>query len=89
MYNIIIVNQKLFKKQLDRIPLDIKKNILNRIQNLTKFPDCDFQIKKLRNLDTADFRIRIADFRVLFNVDSAHKEVLIVAVLHRKESYKK
>ncbi len=89
MYNTVIVNQKLFRKQLDRIPLDIKKNILKKIENLVKFPDCDFDVKKLRNFDTADFRIRIADFRVLFNVDSENKEILIIAVLHRKESYKK
>lgn len=85
---ILILNDRLFKKQLTKIPSDIRVLILKKIQGLSAFPKCDFSVRKLRNLDLADYRIRVGDYRVLFNVDRDHRQVIIIGVLHRRESYR-
>lgn len=86
---VLVQNQKSFKKDLSKIPSDIKIKILKKIELLKNFPDLDFSVRKLRNLKVADFRVRIGDYRVLFCVDEEQKEIRVIGVKQRKESYKK
>jgi mRNA interferase RelE/StbE len=61
-----------------------KKSILkNKILELKKFPNLQ-NIKKLTNFEPA-YRLRIGDYRVLFDVEE--NIIIIGRILHRKESY--
>ncbi len=71
-------------KDLERISPEQKKKIHAKILTLRNFPDVT-NIKKLTNFEPA-FRLRIGDYRVLFDVVDDCIE--IGRVLHRKESYK-
>lgn len=73
-------------KDLSNLSKSTKEIIHIKLQELINFPNVA-NIKKLTNFEPA-YRLRIGDYRVLFDVVNNEK-VLIGRVLHRKESYKK
>lgn len=70
-------------KDLRKVHKKTKERIHNTILNLKNFPNTS-NIKKLTHFEPA-YRLRIGDYRVLFDV--ADDTVVIGRVLHRKESY--
>ncbi|SET75398.1 mRNA interferase RelE/StbE [Draconibacterium orientale] len=71
-------------KDLKRISPDLRKKIHTKIISLKDFPDVT-NVKKLTNFEPA-YRLRIGDYRILFDVLDDCIE--IGRILHRKESYK-
>jgi mRNA interferase RelE/StbE len=45
------------------------------------------QIKKLQNYELADYRLRVGDYRFLFNIDDLGKDIYIFRILHRSKLY--
>ena len=70
-------------KDLKQISEPYKTKIHNKILELRNFPNLQ-NIKKLTNFEPA-YRLRIGDYRVLFDVEN--ELIIIGRVLHRKESY--
>ncbi|SMF94232.1 mRNA interferase RelE/StbE [Methylomagnum ishizawai] len=70
---------------LKSLPKSIKDAIHTKIAELTNFPNVG-NIKKLTNFEPA-YRLRVGDYRVLFDVEN--DQILVGRVLHRKESYKR
>ena len=70
-------------KDLKQISEPYKTKIHNKILELKKFPNLQ-NIKKLTNFEPA-FRLRVGDYRILFDVENEF--IVIGRVLHRKESY--
>ena len=70
-------------KDLKNISEPFKTKIHNKVLELKKFPDLQ-NIKKLTNFEPA-YRLRIGDYRVLFDVEE--NIIIIGRILHRKESY--
>ncbi len=81
-----IVYAKGVSKDLKRIaPYNLPK-IKEGIEDLTDFPNMA-QLKRLKNHPVADYRLRIGNYRVLFDVNWETKEILILKVGHRREVY--
>lgn len=70
-------------KNLRKVDKKAKERIHNKILKLKNFPNIS-NIKKLTHFEPA-YRLRIGDYRVLFDV--ADDTIVIGRVLHRKESY--
>ena len=70
-------------KDLKQISEPFKTKIHNKILELKKFTNLQ-HIKKLTNFEPA-YRLRIGDYRVLFDVEE--NIIIIGRILHRKESY--
>lgn len=73
-------------KDLNALPKAIKETIHLKMAELAHFPDVT-HIKKLTNFEPA-YRLRVGDYRILFDV-IGNEKIVIGRVLHRKESYKK
>ena len=71
-------------KDLRKIDPKDKEKIHNRISGLKEFPNIS-NLKKLTNFEPA-YRIRVGDYRILFDV--LGDTIEIGRVLHRKDSYK-
>lgn len=74
-------------RDLKRLPKETLRRIDRAIFKLRKEP-YSAGVKHLRDSKLADFRIRIGDHRILFDVDEAKKVVLILRVGHRKDIYR-
>ena len=72
-------------KDLKRIESNQKEVIHKKILELRNFPEIS-NLKKLTNFEPA-YRLRVGDYRILFDVYEDHIEV--GRILHRKESYRK
>jgi len=81
-----IIYAKSVVKDLKRIDWKNLERIKEGIEELKNFPNIS-QIKHLTNHPLADYRLRIGNYRVLFNVDWEKREIHILKVGHRKEVY--
>lgn len=70
-------------KDLQKINEPFKSKLHEKIILLKNFPDVS-NIKKLTNFEPA-YRMRVGDYRVLFDV--VEDTIFIGRVLHRQESY--
>ncbi|MFH2085234.1 MAG: type II toxin-antitoxin system RelE/ParE family toxin [bacterium] len=75
------------RKQLKKLNPQVRNVIIPEIQKLAKerFPN---QFKHLTKHKTADYRLRVGDYRVLYDVYDGDGVVLILAVGHRQDIYR-
>ncbi len=74
-----IVYAKSISKDLKKIAPQNLAKIKTEIEELRNFPDLA-QIKHLTNHSLADFRLRIGDYRVLFDVNWKDEKIQILKV---------
>ncbi|MBW4673625.1 MAG: type II toxin-antitoxin system RelE/ParE family toxin [Desmonostoc geniculatum HA4340-LM1] len=84
-YTVII--SKSVQKQIDNLPNDITLRVIEKIQNLAVEPRPD-RIVKLKGFDN-EYRIRIGDYRVRYEIDDESQLVQILQCKHRKDVYRK
>ena len=84
MYKVKLSNKTL--KQLDNIPKHIYLKIYNRIKSLSSNPRPKGCIK-LTDLD--GYRIRIGNYRIVYEINDKIDYIEIFGVLHRKDAYKR
>jgi mRNA interferase RelE/StbE len=84
MYSIIIAKSAL--KDLKAIPEKFSDKISLAIDNLEEDPRPS-GCKKLLGGETL-FRIRIGNYRVIYQVDDHQKQILIGSIKHRRDAYK-
>ena len=71
--------------QLNKLPKSIRIAVYKNVDKLKEKP-YKKEVKKLRGLPY--FRLRVGDYRVIFNIDKNIFEVLVILVGHRKNIYK-
>ncbi len=85
MFKIIFKSKKVINKDLSKIPEQTKLNIFKSIKKLSELWLWKSNIKILNHYDLCDYKLRIWDFRILFNIDK--KEIVIFRILHRRKLY--
>jgi len=86
-YKIINRSEKVILKDIQRIPKKYLQKIFEKLELLSNNWIDDFQIKKLNNYKLCDYRLRVWDFRILFNLDVEKNEIIIFRILHRSKLY--
>ncbi|MEK9149974.1 MAG: type II toxin-antitoxin system RelE/ParE family toxin [Candidatus Desantisbacteria bacterium] len=72
------------RKELDSIPDRYYQRVEEAIMALGLEPR-PFGVKKIR---PDDWRIRVGDYRILYEIDDKRKMVTIYRVKHRKDAYR-
>jgi mRNA interferase RelE/StbE len=83
MFSIVIDHPKRFEKLIRALPGFVQNKALSAIEQLAHFPNVT-QIKKLSN---GAYRLRIGDYRILFDVDAGKRQVIIYTIGHRRDVY--
>lgn len=87
-YKVFIDDDKKWRKDCSRIDRKQLRKILLAIRALEQDPWAEnIQVKYLENYPTADFRLRVGDYRVLFDKDEEKKMIFLFRVLHRSKLY--
>ena len=81
-----IMYAKSVKKDIKIIPKKDKQKIKEAIEELRNFPNVS-KVKKLTEHPIADFRLRVGNYRILFDVDGNERIIYILKIGHRKEIY--
>jgi len=74
-------------KDLDNIPKTEVEKITATASHLKQNPFPAGKYKKLSG-STGLYRIRQGDYRIIYTVDTAQKQINIILIRHRKESYR-
>ena len=75
------------EKDLRQLPKSMVARIMKRIGALSDdpFPDQSIKVAGTEQL----YRIRIGDYRVVYGVDKADRQVIVHYVRHRREVYRR
>ena len=69
----------------------IRTTVFNAItEHLTHQPDLvsKSRIKRLQGMSRPQYRLRVDDYRVFYDVDEANHTVMIIAVVHKPDAQK-
>lgn len=81
MYSVLITERA--QKDLKSLNNEIKKRILDKIKFMAKDP-INYS-KKLVNSRIGEYRFRIGDYRVIFDIDN--NNIVVLRIGHRKNIY--
>ena len=73
-------------KELEKIPDPLYRRIVSVIDNL-KYVPRPVSTLKLKGYDSR-WRIRVGDYRILYEIHDITKSVIVFRVVHRKEAYR-
>jgi mRNA interferase RelE/StbE len=79
---------KSVEKDFNKISKEKHEYLLNAIESLSSNPFPISQYKKLKGTMNS-YRLRVGDYRILYEVEDVIKIITVYRVRHRKEVYKK
>ena len=82
-----IVPKSSTEHDLKKIDRQYIPRIIEAIESLTENP-FPIQSKKLKDSESS-YRLRIGDYRVIYQVDQENKTVVVYYIRHRKDAYKR
>jgi mRNA interferase RelE/StbE len=83
--NYSVILPRSVRKSLDRLPDLVVTRILSRLSELETNPR-PADVKKLKGRDA--WRIRVGDYRVIYEIHSRVMQVIVVTVGHRRDVYR-
>ena len=83
-YRIII--PKIVQKQLKKLPVNVYERIVGKITLLASEPR-PTKVKKLKGFEN-EYRIRVGDYRVRYEINDKELTIIILSCQHRRESYR-
>lgn len=84
-YSIIFKRQAI--KQMGEIPKKLRDTINEKIVQLAKSPRTNQEVKKLQG-EEGLYRLRVGDYRVVYQLIDDELVILVVKVKHRKDVYR-
>ncbi len=84
MYELFI--EKRAEKGIRKLPKEVTIRIIPKIQELVENP-LPVGCRKIVG-SNSDYRIRIGDYRVVYELNEVKKRITIMAVGHRKDIYR-
>lgn len=84
--NYAIIVTKSIQKDLDNLPNEIKDRVYAKISQLSDNPRPD-GVTKLKGYEN-EYRVRIGDYRVRYEILDKNKTVLLLQCKHRREVYR-
>ncbi|MBI3851772.1 MAG: type II toxin-antitoxin system RelE/ParE family toxin [Verrucomicrobia bacterium] len=80
-----VILPKSVQKELDHLPDDIESRVLARLDALESNPRPP-DVKKLKGRSA--WRIRVGDYRVIYEIHDRAQQILIVTVGNRRDVYR-
>lgn len=80
-----VLLSKAARKQLNTFPVFIHNKIIEDIATLAETPR-PAGCKKLKGQKNA-WRIRVGDYRVIYEIEDKQLRILVIAIGHRKDIY--
>jgi mRNA interferase RelE/StbE len=83
-YTVII--SKSVQKQFDDLPTEMSDRIAERVQHLADEPRPSGVVKLKGSIN--EYRIRIGDYRVRYQIDDVNEIIQLIQCKHRKDVYR-
>jgi mRNA interferase RelE/StbE len=76
------------EKEIAELPQRVRDRVIKAIRKLAKDPR-PRGARKLMGEMRGAWRIRVGDYRVIYDVNDDERLVIILALLHRREAYRR
>ncbi|MDQ1343539.1 MAG: Type toxin-antitoxin system RelE/ParE family toxin [Patescibacteria group bacterium] len=86
-YRIVVINERVFLRDMEKIDAKTSTAIKTSIFRLAEEGRSTAQVKRLKSYPVADFRLRVGEYRILFNFSEEWGEIHLLRVLHRSKLY--
>lgn len=73
-------------KEFSRLPKNYQKQILKKLDYFVNSSDPLRYAKKMVDTELGEYRFRIGDYRVIFDIEDSYLRILVVG--HRREIYR-
>lgn len=74
------------RQQLKKLDPEMQRTLINKLDYFLTAPHPLALAKRLKNIDVGQYRYRIGDYRVVFDI---HEDtIVILSIGHRREIYK-
>jgi len=84
MYQVILARNA--QKDLDRLRGETFDRVVTTLRSLATDPRPAGSVKLAGQ--AAAYRVRVGDYRILYDVDDERHELLVLRVKHRREAYR-
>ena len=75
------------RREIEKLDDELSARIYSKIEALA-FEPRPHGVKRLRGTTKSLWRLRVGDYRVVYEIDDEHRIVDISAVRHRREAYR-
>lgn len=82
-----VILQPSVSKALDKLPGDVRRRVLDRLEQLKQSPR-PAGVEKLTG-DENLWRVRVGNWRIVYEIHDRRLIVLVLKVAHRREVYRK
>jgi len=73
-------------KDIDKIDFTVKRQLYKKLYYFKELDDIKVVAKKLHNHEIGEYRLRVGNFRIIFDLDKHN--IIILRIQHRKDVYK-
>ena len=84
MYEVLV--ERRAERDLNRLPHDLFDRVIRAVKSLADNPR-PAGSRKLTGSEN-DWRIRVGDYRILYEIDDPSQAVRVMQVRHRREAYR-
>ena len=74
------------EKDVSRLPVSVQRRVLDRLARIEADPRTSGSVK-LAGAE-ATYRVRVGDWRIVYEIDDARRRVFVTIVAHRREVYR-
>ncbi len=83
-YKIVFTKESV--KDIEKLDQTIKKQLYKKLLYFKELDDIKVVAKKLQNRDTGEYRLRVGNFRIIFDLDK--HTIIVLRIQHRKDVYR-
>jgi mRNA interferase RelE/StbE len=74
------------ERDVERLPRSIQGRVLDRLERIAAAPRGPGSVKLAGA--KATYRVRVGDWRIVYEIDDARRTILVTIVAHRREVYR-
>lgn len=83
-YKIVFTKESI--KDIEKLDQTVKKQLYKKFLYFENVDDIKVVAKKLHNHDRGEYRLRVGNFRFIFDLDK--HTIIVLRIQHRKDVYK-
>jgi len=83
-YKIVFTKESV--KDIEKLDQTIKKQLYKKLLYFKDLDDIKVVAKKLHNHEAGEYRLRVGNFRIIFDLDK--HTIVVLRIQHRKDVYR-
>ncbi len=83
-YKLVLTKES--SKDIEKLDQTVKKQLYKKLVYFKDLEDIKVVAKKLHNHEAGEYRLRVGNFRIIFDLDK--HTIIVLRIQHRKDVYR-